>query len=346
MKAMVFDKFQQTPSIQTVPDPTCAKNGVIVQVQATGICRSDWHGWMGHDDDVQLPHVPGHELAGTVLEVGSEVTRFSPQDRITVPFSMGCGQCDQCQTQNHQVCDRYFQPGFTGWGSFAEMVHLPFADLNLVRLPDAMSFEEASTLGCRFVTAYRAIVSQAKLKPGEWFAVHGCGGVGLSAIMIGSALGANVIGIDVQPDALQLAKKLGAAEVIDASKVDVVSAIQQFSKTGAHVSIDALGSRQTCLNSIAGLRKRGRHVQIGLMAESDQDCSALWPQVISKELEIYGSHGISATEYGTLFDLIGQASWKMSDLIQRRVNLTEGIQVLTEMQHASPIGVTIINDFS
>ena len=103
---------------------------------------------------------------------------------------MGCGRCEQCTGGQQQICDNYFQPGFTAWGAFAEFVALPFADTNLVRLPDEMTFEEAAVLGCRFITAYRGIIGQGKLQPGQWVAIYGCGGVGLSAILIARAAGA------------------------------------------------------------------------------------------------------------------------------------------------------------
>ena len=131
---------------------------------------------MGHDSDAQLPHIPGHELAGIVVEVGKNIKQWKKGDRVTLPFCCGCGYCGECNSGNQQICDNYFQPGFTGWGSFAEYVHIEFADVNLVQLPENMTFEAAAILGCRFITAYRGIIAQGKLQPGHWIAVHGCGG--------------------------------------------------------------------------------------------------------------------------------------------------------------------------
>jgi len=144
MQAALFTAFKGSIALTRVPDPQLDPNGAIIQVMATGICRSDWHGWMGHDSDVQLPHVPGHELAGVVLEVGKNVRNWQQGDRVTLPFCCGCGYCPQCNSGNQQICDNYFQPGFTAWGSFAEYVQIAYADVNLVRLPDTMSFEAAA----------------------------------------------------------------------------------------------------------------------------------------------------------------------------------------------------------
>ncbi len=190
MKAAIYEKFKESLTIRNVPNPRPTKSGVVVRVKACGICRSDWHGWMGNDRDIVLPHVPGHELAGVVEEVGSEVKNWKRGDRVTVPFVGGCGSCKQCLSGNQQVCDFQFQPGFTAWGAFAEYVAIDYAATNLVLLPEEIDFVTASSLGCRFITSFRAVAHQAKVTGGEWVAVHGCGGVGLSAIMIANALGA------------------------------------------------------------------------------------------------------------------------------------------------------------
>src|SRR5882724_8652610 len=122
MRAAVYEQFQQPLSIREVADPVPSRTGVVLEVKACGICRSDWHGWMGNDSDIKLPHVPGHELAGIVEEIGTSVENWRRGDRVTLPFVGGCGYCPQCVSGNHQVCDRQFQPGFTAWGGFAEFV--------------------------------------------------------------------------------------------------------------------------------------------------------------------------------------------------------------------------------
>ncbi|HLP67358.1 MAG TPA: alcohol dehydrogenase catalytic domain-containing protein, partial [Rhizobium sp.] len=193
MRAMYYEAFEKMPEIRVLPDPTPTENGVVIKVEASGLCRSDWHGWMGHDPDIRLPHVPGHELAGVIAATGRGVMRYKVGDRVTVPFVSGCGRCGECRSGNQQVCEAQFQPGFTHWGSFAEYVAIDYADQNLVHLPEEMDFATAASLGCRFATSFRAVADQARVKGGEWVAVHGCGGVGLSAIMIAAALGANPI---------------------------------------------------------------------------------------------------------------------------------------------------------
>lgn len=342
LKAVLYTQFGKRPALETVPDPTPASDGVVVKVHATGLCRSDWHGWLGHDPDITLPHVPGHELAGVIEAVGKGVTRWKTGDRVTVPFVSGCGSCPQCDADQQQVCDHQFQPGFTHWGSFAEFVALNHADVNLVRLPDELDFVTAASLGCRFVTSFRAVTDQGRVQAGQWVAVHGCGGVGLSAIMIATARGARVVAVDIAEDKLKFAQSLGAEAVVNGVKsANVAAEIRDLTDGGAHVSIDALGSETTCLNSINCLRKRGRHVQIGLMVDTYKTPPVPMDRVMAHELEIVGSHGMQAHRYPEMMEMIRAGKLQPERLVGRTVGLEELIERLVTMETATDTGVTV-----
>ncbi|MGL6212288.1 zinc-dependent alcohol dehydrogenase family protein [Billgrantia desiderata] len=346
MKAVVYEAFAAPPQIQHVPDPTPEAHGVVVKVMATGVCRSDWHGWMGHDPDIRLPHVPGHELAGIVEAVGKDVTQWREGDRVTVPFVGGCGSCPECYSGNHQVCDSQFQPGFTHWGSFAQYVGIHQADINLVALPETLDFAKAASLGCRFVTSFRAVVDQGKASAGQWVAVHGCGGVGLSAIMIANAVGANVVAVDISAEKLQLARELGAVATVNATEVaDVAEAVIEVTRGGAHVSLDALGHPATCFNSISNLRKRGKHVQVGLMLADHSTPAIPMSKVIARELEILGSHGMQAHRYGAMLDMIQTGKLSPEKLVGQRISLERSIEALTSMDEFQGVGVTVVTEF-
>jgi len=346
MKAAVFETFQGEVKIQNVPDPTPTTDGVVVKVSATGLCRSDWHGWMGHDLDITLPHVPGHELAGTIEAVGKNVRNFAIGDRVTVPFVCGCGSCNQCISGNHQVCDSQSQPGFTHWGSFAEYVALDYADTNLVKLPNEITDITATTLGCRFITSFRAVVAQGKVSGGHFVAVHGCGGVGLSALMIAHAIGAQTIAIDIEPSKLAFAKSLGADITLNANTIkDIPLAIKELTKGGVSVSVDALGSSITCINSILSLRKRGKHIQIGLMTENHATPPIPMGTVIANELEILGSHGMQAHQYPEMLNLITSGKLPIKKLLGKTMNLEEGAKALMQMNEFRETGVMVINEF-
>jgi alcohol dehydrogenase len=344
---LYYEAFQGPVNVEQLPDPAPAPDGVVIRVGASGLCRSDWHGWMGHDADIRLPHVPGHELAGVIEAVGAEVTRWRSGDRVTLPFVCGCGRCPQCASGNQQICDHQFQPGFTHWGSFAEYVAVRYADVNLVRLPESLDFVTAASLGCRFATAFRAVVDQGEIAEGQWLAVHGCGGVGLSAILIARALGARIIAIDIDAAKLELARTLGAEIGIDARQAnDVPAAIREHSGGGAHVSLDALGSPVTCYNSIAGLRKRGRHLQVGLLAPDERDARIPMGPVVANELQVLGSHGMQAHRYPQLLAMITEGTLRPEQLIGRTIGLDQAAEALVTMDRFSNPGVSVIDAFT
>ena len=344
MRAVVYSEYGVTPAIAEVDEPDCPDNGVVVSVGATGVCRSDWHAWKGHDP-VALPHIPGHELAGIVERVGPEVTRFQVGDRVTVPFVCGCGVCEYCLAGDAQVCPHQTQPGFTGPGSFAERVAIHSADVNLVRLPDSIDFVTAASLGCRFATAYRALTAHGRIGAGQWLAVHGCGGVGLSAVMIGAALGARVVAVDISGPALERAVALGAEAVVDASLVpDAAAEIHAITAGGAHVSLDALGSPATAVASVRSLRRRGRHVQVGLLLGTAATPPIPMDLVTAQELEIYGSHGMAAHEYPPMLALIEDGTLPLDRLLGEVISLEDAGAALAAMDRSpTAAGVSVID---
>lgn len=342
MRALVLDVVRGTPAVRDVPVPAPPDGGVVVQVEATGLCRSDWHAWAGHDD-IAFPHVPGHELAGVVSAVGRGVERWSVGDRVTVPFICGCGRCEWCLAGDAQVCPQQQQPGFTHWGSFAEQVALHAADVNLVALPDSIDAATAASLGCRFATAYRALVARAHIAAGEWVTVIGAGGVGLSAVMIARALGARVVAVDRNAAALELAQSLGAERVVLADGRDVPEAIAAITGGGSHVSIDAVGSEQTASDAVLSLRRRGRHVQVGLLPPVDGHPRVPMDRVIAWELDVLGSHGMAARDYPAMLELIAQGVLEPQRLVERTVGLEEAGRLLPGFDSSTAAGITMID---
>lgn len=341
MRAVIYDSFRSAPVVRDVPDPTRPPAGVVIAVAATGVCRSDWHGWMGHDPDIALPHVPGHEFAGIVVEVGPDVGSWTVGQRVCVPFVCACGVCPPCRAGDQQVCDDQFQPGFTHWGTFAELVAIDRADVNLVELPDGLDFVTAAGLGCRFSTSYRAVVAHGGVRPGDWVSVLGCGGVGLAAVMIAAARGARVVAIDVSPAALALARSIGAEVSVDAREPDVPARVRELTGGGTHISIDALGRASTCADSVRCLRKRGRHVQIGLMLADDALAPMPMGEVIARELELVGSHGMAAHEFAPMLDEIVRGTLRPQLLIGRTISLDEAPAALTAMRGPGTTVVTL-----
>src|ERR1035437_2632726 len=345
MKAAIYEEFKGPITIRDVADPKALPTGIVLEVRACGICRSDWHGWMGNDPDIHLPHVPGHELSGVIAAIGADVKHWKIGDRVTLPFVCGCGTCEQCRSGNQQICDRQFQPGFTAWGGFAEYVAIEYADENLVRLPDEIDFVTAASLGCRFATSYRAIVDQGKVCEGQWVGVHGCGGVGLSAVMIAAAFGARVIAVDIAEDKLELARSIGAEAAVNASTENVALRVLDITGGGAHISIDALGHPDVLLNSISSLRKHGKHIQVGIMEAEQHNAPIPIDKVIARELEIVGSHGMQAHRYPEMLNMVRDGKLHPQRLIGETVSLDHAPAELVNMDRFRGLGVTVINDF-
>jgi D-arabinose 1-dehydrogenase-like Zn-dependent alcohol dehydrogenase len=340
VRAVAYSGYGATPELIEVAEPGCPADGVVIAVGATGVCRSDWHAWKGHDP-VPLPHIGGHEFAGMVAATGSEVTRWRPGDRVTVPFACGCGRCEYCLAGDAQVCPRQTQPGFTGPGSFAEFVAVQAADVNLVALPSSVDFVTAACLGCRFATAFRAVTAHGRVRAGDWLAVHGCGGVGLSAVLIGVALGTRVVAVDVAPAALDRARALGAEVTVDAGTADLAAVVREITGGGAHVSIDALGSAAVAATSVRCLRRRGRHIQVGLLPEG----SVPLPMdlVISRELEVYGSHGMAARDYPAMMRLVADGTLRPGLLVGDVIGLEDAGRALAAMSGTrDAAGMTVV----
>lgn len=337
MRAVLIEEFASPPNVREVPDPACPRDGAVVRVAATGLCRSDWHGWMGHDADIVLPHVPGHEFAGEVVEVGPEVRTVRAGQVITAPFVCACGRCPTCARGDGQVCENQQQPGFTHWGSFAEYVVVDVADVNAVALPDGVATDVAASLGCRFATAYRAVVAQGRVGPGDRVVVLGCGGVGLAAVLIAAAQGAEVFAVDPVPEARARAAGLGAHTVLESAE-----AVRDLIGGGADVALDAIGGPATLLAGVRALRPRGRHVQVGLLGDAATVPAAVIGTAVARELELIGSHGMAAADYPAMLARVVSGEFDLDTLVRRRIGLAEGAAELAALGHAAVDGVTLI----
>ena len=285
-------------------------------------------------------------MAGDVVEVGSDVIGLIPGDRVTVPFGLACGRCPTCLDGNHQSCITQIQPSTNFDGSFAELVALPRANVNVVKLPDEVGYAEAASLGCRFITAFRGVVEQAEVRPGDWLAVHGCGGVGLSAVMIAAGMGVNVIAVDINDATLEMATGIGAVSTINAMRSpNIPEEIIDMTDGGAHASMDALGSTLTCQNSILCLRALGRHVQVGLMKDRHEHPEIPMGVVVSREIYIRGSRGMSPKNYPAVFNMIRSGVVSPKSLIGSELTLEEGAELLTRLDQFSETGVAVITSF-
>ncbi|WP_300520430.1 zinc-dependent alcohol dehydrogenase family protein [Aliiroseovarius sp.] len=346
MRAALLTTYRQPLEITTIPDPDCPADGVVLRLLACGVCRSDWHSWRGSDPDVELPLVPGHEYCGVVESIGPDCRHWRVGDRVIAPFILACGTCSDCAGGHQTICATQAVPGFTQHGAFAELIAVPHADANLTRLPEGMDPALAASLGCRVTTAWQALTDRAALAPGEWLAVWGGGGVGLSALLLGRALGARVAVMDVVPEKLNFARSLGADLALDASGPDVLEQLKSATGGGAHVAVEALGIEATTVSAMRSLRKLGRMVQIGMPAGDNATMSLPWDVVYSGQLAIFGTRGMPGHRYPGLLSLIDGGHVDLTPLIARRIPLSQATKELAAFDGPTPPGVAVITDFT
>ena len=352
MRAAILRRYGEPLEIREVPAPDPPPNGAVVSVEACGLCRSDWHAWQGHgewnNDRVPLGQVLGHEPAGEVIAVGPAVDRVGEGDRVVVPFSLGDGSCRRCRSGQANVCRNGLALGFEpeAPGAFAQQVAVPAADYNLVKLPAALDERDAAVLGCRYMSAYHALTDRAGLGAGDWLAVHGCGGVGLSAVQLGRALGARVVGVDPDERARTRAASLGATATVDPTERPSVKAIRELTNGGADVSVDALGLAETCRNSVRCLRERGVHAQVGLTTDAERGEIRLPTDWMTRwEISFVGSRGMPPTSYGALFDFVEAAGIDPGALVARELSLDGVSARLAAMSAYGTEGVEVVTAF-
>ena len=353
MRAAVYRSFGGPIIVESVPIPSPPSDGVLIAVRATGVCRSDWHGWKGHDSDIidhGLPLIPGHEVSGVVVGVGNLTRNFRVGDRVAVPFILSCGFCRECHPSRDRstVCEQQIQPGFTMMGSFAEYLALPRADRNLSLLPEGVSFVESAALGCRFSTAFRAVLQQGKLVKGQTVGVFGCGGLGLSCIMIAACYGASkIVAVDLSESSLRKSKEIGATHVVDAKETEGVrrEVMKLTDGIGVDLAIDAAGFKATCEDSVHCTRRGGRMVQVGLPI-GGQNPAIPMGLVAGKEIEIVGSHGCAASDLPNILALVADGKLDPKKLVEREVGLEQGAKAIMEMDTSSPLGITCITSFT
>ena len=342
MRAAVIRQYRSDLSLETVPDPVCEADGVVVKVLACGICRSDWHGWVGEHAKVKPGAIPGHEYCGEVVEAGP-LAGWKSGDKIIAPFILACGECPECRSGQTTTCRAQRVPGFGEPGAYAEYISVPHAH-NLTRLPDFLTPALAAGLGCRVTTAYHALTGRAGLQAGEWLAIHGTGGIGLSALLIGKALGARIVAVDVVADRLTHALSLGAEHVINAAEGDTAARIREVTGGGAHVSIEALGIEATANASIECLRPLGRHVQVGLPTGHTATMQINMNAVYMKQLALFGTRGMPAWRYPSLLSLIETGRVDVRPIVARHVGLSQASAELRAFDGPMPPGVAVITD--
>jgi propanol-preferring alcohol dehydrogenase len=304
-----------------VPDPVPAAGEVVIGVEAEGICRTDWHVWNGDWDWVglvpALPLIMGHELGGTVVAVGSGVADVRLGDRVTTPFHESCGRCGYCRAGRSNLCDAMEFLGLTHDGGYAQYATIRNADFNCIKLPDSVDALSAAAIGCRYMTAFHAVTRQGALTAGQWVAVHGAGGVGLSAE--------------------------GALHTVNAGSQDAVAAIKDLTGGGADLAIGGLGAASLVQAAVLSLRKGGRLVQVGLTSQAEQGYVPLpLDHIIESEIEIAGSVGNPHMDYPRLLGLVETGVLQPARIVGQTLGLDQASEVLDAMDTYETLGFSVI----
>ncbi len=294
MEAAVLHEFKKALVLEDVARPLPEANDVLIQVEACGVCHSDLHvadgDWPQFTSITKIPLIPGHEIAGRVVEKGSDVRELQIGDRVGVPWIFWtCGECEFCHEGNENLCTRQKITGVMVDGGFAEFVKAPAS--HAVKIPDGLSAVEAAPLFCAGVTVYRAL-KQARVRDGQRLAIFGIGGLGHIAVQIGKELGAVVTAIDVGDEKLRLAETLGAANCLNAASMNVAKALR--AKGGVHVALVTSAAKAAYDTAFACVRPTGTLLAVGLPAEN-----ICFPPILMAAKEVR----IQASAVGTRADL-------------------------------------------
>ncbi len=267
MKAAVLRELKQPLAIEEIETPDPGENEVLIQVEACGVCHSDLHvvdgDWKQFAGITKMPLIPGHEVAGRVVQAGAGVKNLKKGDRVGVPWIYWtCGECEFCREGYENLCIKQKITGVTVDGGYAEFIKAPAS--HATKIPDAVSSAQAAPLFCAGVTVYRAI-KQANVAKGQRLAIFGVGGLGHLAIQIARQFGAEIIAVDIADDKLALATSLGASKALNSSTVNVVKEIRRAG--GAHVALVTSAAKTAYDTAFSCVRPTGRLMVVGLPVE-------------------------------------------------------------------------------
>lgn len=320
MKAAVFHGGDGELAVEEVPTPEPGDDEALVRVAACGVCHTDLH-YLDHGTPTfkEPPLVLGHEVSGTVAEVGRDVESPVPGDRVLLPAVLSCGGCRACRTGRENICENSIMLGNHVDGGYAEYVTVPAR--STFGLPEEIPLEEGSIIADALTTPYHAVVNRGRVKPGDEVAVVGCGGIGLNVVQMAAALGARVTALDVAEEKLSWARRLGAVHVLDpATEERPDRAVRRLTGGGADVAFEAVGKAETQEIALGALRAGGRLVLVGYSPET-MGLNA--GRVMFRELELMGSLGCRPVDYPRVIELARQGRVEVEELVTHRFPLEE-----------------------
>jgi S-(hydroxymethyl)glutathione dehydrogenase/alcohol dehydrogenase len=363
MKAAVLSKVGGHLLLEEIPRPSPKTGEVLVKVAACGVCHTDLHVIKG-EVRFPLPCVLGHEISGIVAEVAPDVQATRPGQAVVCSFIMPCGVCDYCVCGRDDLCETFFalnrlkgtlydgesrlrrsdgsSLAMYSMGGLAEYAVVPATDV--FPAPANVPLTDACILGCALMTAYGAVKNQARVQPRDVVAVVGVGGVGSNVVQVARAFGAGqIIAVDVRDDKLETAKRLGATHTVNASREDVVAAVNAFtSGRGVDVAIEALGRPETVVQAFMMTRDGGRVVVIGI-APGTTTAGIEITRLVRRGIQLMGSYGSRVrTDLPELLALAARGQVSVSQPITRRYLLDQVDEAYAALQRGEIIGRAII----
>ncbi len=320
MKAVRMVGINKPLELQEIPIPEIGERDILVRVKAAGICHSDAHYRAGLSAVGFLPITLGHEVAGVVEKMGSQVTNVKAGDRVCLHYLITCGDCYYCSRGNEQFCTHGKMIGHHTNGGYAEFIAIPAR--NAIHLPDEIPFEQGATLMCASATAFHALL-KARIKPGDKVAVFGVGGLGQSAIQLAKAFGATkVFAIDINEDKLKLARTHRAIPINGKIQDPVAEIKKQTNGTGADVAIEMIGLPVTQKQALQCAGPLGRVVLVGL---SNKEISVnTYSEILGNEVELIGSNDHLLHELPHLIEFTSQKMLDVSKVVSRTIPLDAG----------------------
>jgi alcohol dehydrogenase, propanol-preferring len=318
MRAAVLRGAGQPLSVEEWPTPEPGPGEVLIRVAACGVCHTDLH-YTDHGTPTfrTPPVILGHEVSGTIAATGPGVQGWQPGDRVLLPAVLTCGACARCREGRENICESSLMLGNHVDGGFAEFLVAPAR--HAFRLPDELPLVESAIIADAITTPYHALVHRAAVRPGDQVLVLGCGGIGLNLIQLAAALGARVIAVDRVPAKLEWARRLGAAEILDATATTRLDReVRRLTGGGADIALEAVGLPATQEQALSCLRTGGRLVLVGY---SPEPMSLNAGRLMFRELEVIGSLGCRPIDYPRVLELARQGVIRVAELVSHRFPL-------------------------
>lgn len=322
MKAAVFHGPNQPLKIEEVETPKIGPDEILVKIAACGVCNTDMH-YIDHGVPTfkKPPMILGHEPSGTVAEAGEHVRGFQVGDRVLIPPVFSCGYCVNCRLGKENICLNMLMLGNHIDGAYAEYTKVPAKDCQ--HLPDDLPIQESSIIADAISTPYHAVKNRAQVKPGDSVVVFGCGGVGINVVQTAAAAGGSVIAVDIVDSKLEVAKKLGAQNTINARDMEdkaLLKLIRNLTGGGADISIEAIGNPKTIVLGANSVKPGGCHCQVGY---THHDVPINAARLMFREIEIKGSLGCRPVDYPKIIEMVRTGKIQLEPVVTHKFKLEE-----------------------